>query len=580
MVFAVLYTLLTLMYLFNWEKIAVSAAQTVDHPINVDADTQKRRNFYVGKNRKFYLKEETGSKTQTLVEKFFQFRKMFNINGVLFLWKLYLFEFIESINQLVNFLTVYLCAFETPITICICVLLSTDAFYRAYQVRQPNTVARRDRQVKIDICFDFLCVAAPLCTLWFAYGIPISIPEMIQITAWATLCLFSKLRSILREIIRVRTGNAILREQTNLSLKAKRNRKSIFRTLMNAKISKKQQERVPKIVSTVFCVYNVGYGLFFLVMAVVHLGMFLNKENFIDCDKTTWSKGCKIKIPFCKSLFTPTCNCVSLKIENDYKLVALPNSLVDEMTGLRKVFIRNCNLTKLPPRMEQLTEMVDFEISFNRLEEFMVDVLKWKKMKKLHLMYNNISNYNEEAVWTHPELDGLGLASNNIKMPARLYLPSLTFLHLGDNNMTINKYFDANSLPNVAFLYLNGNNLRSFPSESLKDNLVDLGIARCKLKSLPPYLSKYKYLKYLDARDNYIINVDDDIIELFRTNHVESYFSGNAVCMKDGSLDCEPLCSKTCWSRKVRNNGECDLTCNSKECHYDGGDCQYKFLRD
>ena len=117
------------------------------------------------------------------------------------------------------------------------------------------------------------------------------------------------------------------------------------------------------------------------------------------CDETTWAKGCVNKIPFCKSLFTPTCNCVSLNIENDYNLTTLPNSLVDEMTGLRKVFIRNCNLTKLPPRMEQLTEMVDFEISLNRLEEFMVDVRKWEKLNTLYLMYNNISSYNEGAVW-------------------------------------------------------------------------------------------------------------------------------------------------------------------------------------
>ena len=53
-----------------------------------------------------------------------------------------------------------------------------------------------------------------------------------------------------------------------------------------------------------------------------------------------------------KTLFTPTCNCASLRIENDYSLTALPNSLVDDMTGLRKVYIRNCNLTKLPPKME------------------------------------------------------------------------------------------------------------------------------------------------------------------------------------------------------------------------------------
>ena len=74
-----------------------------------------------------------------------------------------------------------------------------------------------------------------------------------------------------------------------------------------------------------------------------------------------------------------------------------------------------------------------------------------------------------------------------------------------------------------------------------------------------------------------ITNVGGDLIDLFRTNDVESYFSGNVVCMKDGSLDCEPLCSKTCWSRKVGNNDECDVSCNSKECHYDGGDCQYKY---
>ena len=47
--------------------------------------------------------------------------------------------------------------------------------------------------------------------------------------------------------------------------------------------------------------------------------------------------------------------------------------------------------------------------------------------------------------------------------------------------------------------------------------------------------------------------VDDDLKRTFETNDVESYFSGNAVCMKD-VLDCEPLCSKYCWSRKVGND--------------------------
>ena len=64
------------------------------------------------------------------------------------------------------------------------------------------------------------------------------------------------------------------------------------------------------------------------------------------------------------------------------------------------------------------------------------------------------------------------------------------------------------------------------------------------------------------------------MIELINRNNVESYFAGNVVlCNEDSELDCEPLCSKTCWSRKVSKDGFCDTSCNSKNCDYDGGDC-------
>ena len=128
---------------------------------------------------------------------------------------------------------------------------------------------------------------------------------------------------------------------------------------------------------------------------------------------------------------------------------------------------------------------------------------------------------------------------------------------------------------NIVDLYLNGNNLQSFPSKSLKDNLSYLGIARCDLKSLPLYLSEFKNLKYLDARDNNITNVNEDLKQLIGNNKIESYFSGNIACNTDNSLDCKPLCSKTCWSRKVSGDGICDETCTAKECNYDGGDCRW-----
>ena len=88
-------------------------------------------------------------------------------------------------------------------------------------------------------------------------------------------------------------------------------------------------------------------------------------------------------------------------------------------------------------------------------------------------------------------------------------------------------------------MFLNGNHLVKFPDTSLKPPLQYLGVARCHLESLPSYLSEFKKLQYLDARDNNISIVRDGLKMLINTNQVESYFSGNAVCETDKSLDCK-----------------------------------------
>ena len=99
---------------------------------------------------------------------------------------------------------------------------------------------------------------------------------------------------------------------------------------------------------------------------------FDNKYVWGD-NKYVWEKnGCKIKIPLCKRTFNPKCNCAYLHIENEKNLTNLPQNMVTEMDGLRKVFVRNCSLTKLPSNMENLVEMTSFEVSFNNLTEFLV----------------------------------------------------------------------------------------------------------------------------------------------------------------------------------------------------------------
>ena len=106
--------------------------------------------------------------------------------------------------------------------------------------------------------------------------------------------------------------------------------------------------------------------------------------------------------------------------------------MTTEMDGLRKVYIYNGNLTTLPQNMENLVEIRDFQISFNKLKEFNVNVRKWEMLVRLFLDFNNISSYNEEALWVHPNLVSLDVADNfGLKMPDQtieINLPSLQFL--------------------------------------------------------------------------------------------------------------------------------------------------------
>jgi hypothetical protein len=152
-------------------------------------------------------------------------------------------------------------------------------------------------------------------------------------------------------------------------------------------------------------------------------------------------------------------------------------------------------------------------------------------------------------------------------------MPSLIYLNLQENDMVFTTAFEVEAFPRLLFLYLSGNHFQAFPGKKLKTVLV-LDIARCKLVGIPEAVLGYRGLQYLDARDNNLTTVGDDLKSLIAKNNVEAYFSGNAVCKVDSTLDCEPLCSKTCWGREAPGDGVCNIECNSKECDYDGGDCK------
>ena len=412
--------------------------------------------------------------------------------------------------------------------------------------------------------------------MWFQYDISLSISEMLILTMWPSFILLSKLRSIVREIIRVRADRCVRQVQDTMVSSSDKN--IYYAKTKIILLSEQQGKQMPKNVSKCFSIYSFLYGLFFFGVGISHLAL---HQTLKKCSET-YNIGCKVKIPFCNNLFSPTCNCAYLDIRNDNTLTALPQELSDEMTGLRKMYIYKCNLTTLPLRMEKLTEMTNFIIVHNKLKAFNVDILQWKKLHELTLHNNKIKVYNQKSLWTHPTISYVDMSYNvAIQVPSEnteLSMPFLKLLAFSNNNVKFVNMFGKTQFPTLTYLFLNGNTFISFPDKSLKETLQYLGISRCKVKRLPQYLSEFDKLKYLDIRDNNISNINNDLKALIKKNQIESYFSGNdGICKtpddEKTSKSCKPLCSKHCWRSTELNNGYCAYQCDSKECEYDGGDC-------
>ena len=124
--------------------------------------------------------------------------------------------------------------------------------------------------------------------------------------------------------------------------------------------------------------------------------------------------------------------------------------------------------------MERLDELVDFEVSSNKLDTFDVNISKWEKLLTIYRTVTTmITSYNYKALWTHDNVVGVSLTGNvGIQVPqTKISMSSLQFLHLGNNEMDLNVNFDTNQFPNLTSAIVNGNNLLTISRFVIAKNL-------------------------------------------------------------------------------------------------------------
>eukprot|EP00942_MAST-04A_sp_MAST-4A-sp1_P010160 g10160.t1 len=453
----------------------------------------------------------------------------FDINGKYYLHLLYFSEFTESWVQFSNLIQLYSCTLPIGWNITFTILLIIESshrtkfmFHKLWGEKTDIHFDERNFQVILDIAIDLFFLIIPLVILWFGYRMSMSVGEVLQIVIVPSISLLSKLPTVIGQIVNNHVNEEIASGQAQTSLKMNRRRKSLFGLSVNEEVVKMQNKyfsRYMKVaVFLISFLYSIGLVIT-MVGQLVNLSSIETCENIFD-NTNLWKQGCVIKIPYCKRAFAPKCNCASLHIENDYSINSLPLKVTTEMDGLRKVFIKNTNLTALPNEMENLKEMVDFEIVFNQLQEFNVNVLKWPRLSRLSLEFNNITKCDEN-MWRHPELVLLDLKSNpGLPMPldiTKINLPNLIYLHMGNNSVQIPIELSSDQLPSILFLYFEGNIMEMLPTKmsSFKETIDSFSVARCGLKSLNG-LETLEQLYYLDARNNSISTISDNLKNLIK----------------------------------------------------------------
>ena len=544
------------------------------------------------------------------------YKNNLGLNGKFYLWKLYLFEYMENYVSVYNMETIFLCTLPHNVCILLMSALVLESAYRAYSMVVSLwkgvgvTKAKRDLQITVDIVVDLTFLIFPL-GMCVVYETPVTPREILQITLLPSILLLSKLHKMLQETMVDHMDEIASSIENKLSQKRNRRRISLFGNSRSGAVEAKQNKNFPKWAKVGVFSLSVIYVLVMIVIVGVQLARVTQVDRtcecFVDPDPfcaekkgarntslgsskqmatSLFTTGCLVKTPFCSSLFTPTCDCAVFELHN-HNLETLSARFV-EMTALRRVVLNRGALRVLPKNMEQLTEMSLFDVSLNRLTKFNVNVEKWDMLTQLKLRYNNITVVHPN-VWKHHTIDVLHVNSNKgLEMPnaeGEIYMPNLYNLDITNNSGWLPNKLGPGELPRLGLIDFSGNFPRDgkLPKEfdKLSNSVWSLSIARVGLSILPEFLTTFKRLKYLDARNNSIANISKGISDYFtvqesRGTGFNIFLSGNPGCVDTGSLPlpaCAPICSDYCQIESYVGDGFCHLACDSQECEFDGGDC-------
>ena len=459
------------------------------------------------------------------------------------------------------------------------------AFETIWSLHHGMSIHRRNMRVMGDIVIDILTGAVPLMHM-YGNGMPFNEVEILQCALVPACFSISKTDECIDAVIRER---AIAIQ--NSTKKSGKTRISFFQSMergedLDQRIAKLQNRHTPRPLRIVFSAVALVYTLYLLVVSSLQLALLSNLKCSSSKDATILWEACKVKVPYCKSIVSPSCDCAILSVLS-HNWTSIPKS-VGDMTALKMLQMERgplanaSGLTKLP-------SLKVLYLKFNKLES-VPEALGSVNLIQLNLAFNRLKKL-PDSMWTNIYMKKLDLSNNFLStIPLEIaFAESLGTLRISNNSFQAIPavVFTMKSLQN---LYLDGNNITYVGEEigNLKE-LADLTLHNnVQIRSIPSAIGAIRRLDYFDIRNNTIAALPEEIANL--PLRIGLYLSNNPVC-SNGWLDksanlgvkaaaekmpgagCNEQCSPYCafWLREMF--AMCTRECDSSNCKFHDGHC-------
>jgi hypothetical protein len=515
---------------------------------------------------------------------------VFHCDGKYYVLKTYVSELCEYAAQ-INAIDVYMCSFPVSVCVTFFIALAMEAAYISADTYRSKkygmSTHRRNNRIFLDVVLEVMLASIPLLILNFGYKLPFTIDEFVKVGIVPAFFAILKIKEITNALIREKTAELLAKNAPKSKAKenflnswVQRTKTKMNELDENSRISLEQMKHTPEWAHVIFVTVTLMYAIFLIIVASVQVGMGTALQCSYGSDKGLVWNSCSVKVPFCKTIWQPHCNCAILNVER-HNWTKLP-PIVGEMVALKKVTINHGPMSNLKG-IEDLTRLSYINLNYNQLELIPNSVGNFRLT--FFACKNNRLHNVPKSIWGNKHVVQLSLSNNYITtVPDFIHnAVQLRGLFLSNNSII---ELPTKHMSKLWDLFIDGNKMNKFPSISEIPALRQLRVHNNKnISNIPDSISILSRLEELDARNNMIAELPISLLKLKKLKYF--YLHENPVC-KNGWLEKNSElkkmveandgagCSKQCsphFQDRFFELKICAAECNSLQCSFCRGKC-------